>query len=385
MIRIYKKIERMGIWVLFVVLYSCQNQIDTNTKNEEKTDSIPVVEVNDKQMKTMGIELASLQEHAMNDFVLANGVLDAPSSNKAIVTAKMEGFVKQSAWLVGDYVSQGQVLTVLETPRLIGLQEEYLTVKNQIVFLEQEFVRQTRLSTEEVGAKKDLQKTSVELQNAKIRLASLERQLQFVGVNANGLTTSNLSPQFAVVSPISGYIKTIQISKGQSVSPETVLFEVVNKDNLYLKLQVFEKDIQKLQKGQKVYFQISSMGEETFEGEVFVISQNFDLENKTTSVHVAFKAPTKDFMPNMYANARIAIGETQVLAIAEEAVIQDGDESILFFTTDKKHFYPTTIKVKNRESGLISFEWTKPIPKSAWIVKKGANFLQAATEPKEEE
>ncbi|MCU0437851.1 MAG: efflux RND transporter periplasmic adaptor subunit [Raineya sp.] len=377
---------KINIWIAVIglgVFYSCKNE--TIISKEEKTDSIPVVKVNAKQMQTMGIELENLQEHAMNDFVLANGMIDVPPESRAVVTAKMEGFVKHSNLLIGDYVSQGQVLTVLETPRLIMLQEDFLTVKNQIVFLQQEFDRQTKLSLEDVGAKKNLQKIASELQTAKVRMASLEKQLQFIGLNPNAITLNNISSQFTVTSPISGYIKNIHIAKGQSVLPETVLFEITSKDHLHVELQVFEKDIVKIKKGQKVYFQSPNLGNQVFEGDVFLIGQSFDSQTKTVNVHVHFEEKNTPFLPNMYINARIAVGESKVLAITEESVIQEGEESMVFYTTDKKHFYPTPIRVKNREGGLIAFEFIKQIPASSWIVKKGANFLQAATEPAEEE
>ncbi|KOY85285.1 hypothetical protein AD998_03155 [bacterium 336/3] len=380
------KIMKTNIWIVMMglgIFYSCKNE--PVISKEKKIDSIPVVEVNAKQMQTMGIELESLQEQTMSDFVLANGIIDVPPESRAVVTAKMEGFVKHSNLLIGDYISQGQVLTVLETPRLIMLQEDYLTAKNQIIFLQQEFDRQTKLSLEDVGAKKNLQKIASELQMAKIKLASLEKQLQFIGLNANGIGINNISSQFSVVSPISGYIKNIYIAKGQSVLPETVLFEVTSKEHLHVELQVFEKDISKIKKGQKVYFQSPNLGSQTFEGDVFLIGQSFDSQTKTVNIHVHFEEKNTPFLPNMYINARIAVGESKVLAIAEEAVVQEGDESLIFYTTDKKHFYPTPIKIKNREAGLVAFEFIKQVPPSAWIVKKGANFLQAATEPAEEE
>jgi cobalt-zinc-cadmium efflux system membrane fusion protein len=377
---------KLKIWIAIIglgVFYSCKNE--PAISKEEKTDSIPVVKVNAKQMQTMGIELESLQEHAMNDFVLANGMIDVPPESRAVVTAKMEGFVKQSNLLIGDYVSQGQVLTVLETPRLIILQEDYLTAKNQIVYLQQEFDRQTKLALEDVGAKKNLQKTASELQMAKVRLASLEKQLQFIGLNTNHVTVNSISSQFTVISPISGYIKAVHIAKGQSVLPETVLFEITSKEHLHVELQVFEKDISKIKKGQKVYFQSPNLGNQMFQGDVFLIGQSFDNQTKTVNIHVHFEEKNTPFLPNMYINARIAVGENKVLAIAEEAIVYEGDESLIFFTTVKKNFYPTPIKIKNRDGGLVAFEFIKQVPASAWIVKKGANFLQTATEPAEEE
>ncbi len=381
---IKSKKMRATIFIAILGLISACQSKETSSETQKKENTIPSVEVSAKQMQTMGISLGKLEKKKVDEFVLANGMIEAPPESKAIVTAKMEGFVKKCDLLIGDFVRQGQVLTILEAPRLLTLQEEYLNTKNQLVFLEQEFQRQSRLDAEEAGLKKNLQKTTNELQSAKIRLASLEKQLQFIGIATNNLQIGNMSASFTVVSPISGYIKSISVAKGQNVLAETTLFEIVSKEHLHIELQVFEKDIAKIKKGQKVYFQSPHFGEKTFEGDVFLIGQAFDMQSKTINVHVHFEEKDTPFLPNMYVNARIAIGESEAIAVSEGAVVQEGDESFLFYTTDKTHFYQVPIKIQRREGIWVVIELLKAIPDSAWIVERGAMYLQAASQGEEE-
>lgn len=368
----------------FVSLWSCQKE-NTEIQQAQRHEEGIAIEVSAKQMQTMGISLGKLEKKKVNEYVLANGMIDVPPESRAIVTSKIEGFVKKCDLLIGDFVAQGQVLMVLETPRLLALQEEYLNTKNQIVFLEQEFQRQSRLDAEEAGLKKTLQKTTADLQSAKIRLASLEKQLQFIGTQTNNLQVANMTSSFAVVSPISGYIRSVNVAKGQNVLAETVLLEIVSKEHLHIELQVFEKDIAKVRKGQKVYFQSPHLGEQIFEGEVFLIGQAFDLQGRTINVHVHFEEKDTPFLPNMYISARIAVGENESLAVSEEAIVQEGEESFLFYTTDKKHFFQMPIKVQKREGNWVVFELPKAIPDTTWIVEKGAIYLQAASQGDAEE
>lgn len=372
------------IVLLGFVFYACQKE---NNKQEKQTltteEKAIAVQVSEKQMQTMGISLGKLEKKKVSEFVLANGMIDVPPESRAIVTAKIDGFIKKCDLLIGNFVQKGQVLAVLESPRLLTLQEEYLSVKNQLIFLEQEFQRQSRLDAEEAGLKKNLQKITTDLQSAKIRLASLEKQLQFVGIGTNNLQASNISASFAVLSPISGYVKSISVAKGQNVLAETTLFEIVSKEHLHIELQVFEKDIAKVRKGQKVYFQSPHLGEQTYEGEVFLIGQTFDVQSKTANVHVHFEEKDKSFLPGMYVNARIAVGESEALAISEGAVVQEGDESFIFYTTDQKDFYQVPIKIKKREENWVIIELLKEIPENAIVVEQGAIYLQAAMQKEE--
>ncbi|GAB4127935.1 MAG: efflux RND transporter periplasmic adaptor subunit [Raineya sp.] len=378
------KLHFIQICGLAILLFACHSEkvsVETTKKDETTATSLVLTE---KQIQTMGITLSKLQKHKIEDFVLANGMIDVPLESRAVITAKMEGFVKKCDLLIGDFVQKGQVLAVLESPRLISLQEEYLSTKNQIVFLEQEFQRQSRLDEAEAGTKKNLQKTSSELQSAKVRLASLEKQLQFVGISTQHLQANNISASFMVLSPISGYIKSISIARGQNVLAETVLMEVVSKEHLHIELQVFEKDITKIQKGQKVYFQSPNLGEQIFEGEVFLIGKNFDPQNKTLNVHVHFEEKDKPFLPGMYVNARIAVGDTEVLAVPEGAIVEEGEEKFVFYSTDRQKFYQLPVQIKQRTSNWIGIEPLKEIPQEVWIVEKGAIYLQAATQEEAE-
>ena len=115
-----------------------------------------------------------------------------------------------------------------------------------------------------------------------------------------------------------------------------------------------------------------------------MIGQAFDLQSKTVNVHVHFEEKDTPFLPNMYINARIAVGENESLAVSEGAVVQEGEEIFLFYTTDKRHFYQAPIKLQKREGNLVVFELPKAIPDAAWIVEKGAMYLQAASQREEE-
>lgn len=63
-------------------------------------------------------------------------------------------------------------------------------------------------------------------------------------------------------SPISGFVKAVNINIGKYVAPADVLFEIVNGDKLYLELTLFEKDANKVSAGQKIRFFINNETEQ---------------------------------------------------------------------------------------------------------------------------
>ena len=59
-----------------------------------------------------------------------------------------------------------------------------------------------------------------------------------------------------MVSPIEGYIRTVEVKTGQYVKPETEMFEIVNIEHIHADLMVFEKDMHKVKVGQRVKFNV---------------------------------------------------------------------------------------------------------------------------------
>lgn len=71
--------------------------------------------------------------------------------------------------------------------------------------------------------------------------------------------------------PISGSITRVEVSNGAYVSPETLIVEIVDNKSVHLELAVFEKDIMRIKKGQKINFNIPEAMTDTLTGNVHLV------------------------------------------------------------------------------------------------------------------
>ena len=81
-------------------------------------------------------------------------------------------------------------------------------------------------------------------------------------MNPDQIREDNITSTVNLVSPIKGYLKSVNINIGKYVSPTDVLFEIINSDKLFLELTLFEKDADKVTAGQKLKFRINNEIEE---------------------------------------------------------------------------------------------------------------------------
>lgn len=381
--------KKYSIIILLVVfLMNCQ------TKKNEKDDQKQIhkheeneIEITDAQSKVIGLVITELDQTNIGESIKTTGMIDVPVEGRASINAPADGFLQKTEIMIGQFVKKGQILTSLQHQNYVILQENYLTIQSEIDYLTKEFERQKELSAENINSKKTFQRTEADLSIQKTKKYSLEMQLRILGIEPSGITAKNLQRYLYIRSPIDGYIKKVTAIAGRFVNTQETLFEIVSNAHKHIELQVFEKDILKIKKGQKVIFYSPNTNDEMHTGEIFLIGQSIEPQNKTVNVHVHFSDENSEkiFLEGMYVEAKILLSEQKEATIAEEAVIRDGENNFVFIQTKKNHFKKISIKIKNENDQQVAFEWIEKVPQNPKIVKKGAYYLNAQMNVGEEE
>ena len=102
---------------------------------EHGDDHEEEVHFSEQQYASLNMKIDSLRYRNINSYVQANGQLEVPPQNEAIVTAVIGSNVKSIKVIEGDKVKKGQVLAYLSHPDLISVQTEYASNWNQFEYL----------------------------------------------------------------------------------------------------------------------------------------------------------------------------------------------------------------------------------------------------------
>ena len=119
--------------------------------------------LSDEQIKTIGIELGTIEQKELTNSIKANGILTVPNQNKAFVTPLLSGVIKTLNVQPGTYVKQGQAIATIVNPDLIQMQQQLQQVNAQISLAEIEFKRQKELVEGNAAPLKRLQQVQTEL------------------------------------------------------------------------------------------------------------------------------------------------------------------------------------------------------------------------------
>lgn len=234
-----------------------------------------------------------------------NGVITVPPQRQATVTLTMGGSIHSTSLLPGNHVSQGEVIATLENPEFIQLQQTYLESAAQTEYLEKEYNRQKMLSEQEAASQKRFQQSKADYLSMKSRMEAAAAQLKLLQVDVNRLHEQGIQPYLEVKAPLSGYITNMHINLGTYLNAGEPVCDVVNKGETLLELTAYEKDLDSLQVGCLVEFQVNGMGAQTFEATVITIGQEVDDVNRSLQVYARVKESNSRFRPGMYVSAKI--------------------------------------------------------------------------------
>ncbi len=394
---------------LFVSLITACNSektkeaaVDPKTKSESATAEAPheeeepsIATLSQEQIKTVGIQYGTVEQKQLTATIKANGNLRVPNNNKANATSLYGGVIKSINVQVGSYVKKGQVIATITNPQFIQLQEEYLTLGSKITFAEQEVQRQKDLNAGNAGALKNLQSANAELGSLRTRKASLQQQLQLMGINPNTLANGNLKSLLMVSSPISGTVSELFSKIGSYVDVSSPLAEIVDNSQLHLDLNVFEKDLPMLKVGQTIHFTLTNNPTVEYDAQVFSIGSAFENESKTIPVHCTVKGNKAGLIDGMNITGFVSINNVTTSAVPNDAIVEADGKTYIFIITDKKPEEKHEEGEEHKEAktdvnfekievirgvsnlGFTAVNFVTEIPKGAKIVTKGAFFINA--------
>jgi cobalt-zinc-cadmium efflux system membrane fusion protein len=264
----------------------------------------------------------------------------------------MGGYVKKANLIPGDKVSKGSVLAVLEDASYISLQQDYLTAKSKLVFLEADYNRQKALNASKTSSDRQFQLATSEYESQKYLVKSLSEKLQLMGMVPAQLNENNISKSISFKSPISGYVTKVNVNAGKYVTPTDVLFEIMDPSDLHARLIVFENDATAIKSGNKVTFTVNNKSDKTYDAKVHLVTPNIENE-RTTEVHCDVVTSNTGLFPGTFVNAQIQLNDATVSALPAASIVKWQNKSYVFVETASATFIMVPIVTGMESKGMV--------------------------------
>ncbi|SDS99640.1 MULTISPECIES: efflux RND transporter periplasmic adaptor subunit [Maribacter] len=353
-----------------------EQKIEVNKENKE----IEEVMLSQQQFDALKMKIDTLALRNMSAYVEANGTLEVPPQNEAAITTVVGANVVSIEIIEGDKVNKGQVVAYLSHPKIIQAQTDYLNAYSNSDFLKKNYERQQKLYEAGVGSGANFQKAEAEYDASKAMVNGLEAQLRILNINSTSVRNGTIAQRIALRSPIEGFVQKVEVKTGQYVEPQTELFEVVNTHHVHADLMIFEKDVYKVKKGQKVNFTVQSIPDTELAAEIYSVSKTFEDNPKAVHVHAEIENKKGNLIPGMYIQGKIQVDNNQAKALPESAVIKEGDRYYVFAVekeNDDWSFKPIEVVIGTKDSDWVSVQFTDNIDSNTQFAYNNAYYLNA--------
>ncbi|MCF6268329.1 MAG: efflux RND transporter periplasmic adaptor subunit [Melioribacteraceae bacterium] len=379
----YKNI--FALIIFSIILFSaCTAESEKNTTD----NSIEVILANDeivitsKQFSSSGMKLGKITRKTFSERIQTTGMIDVPPEYKAAVTVFYGGMVKDVHLLVGQIVKKGETLFALENPEYVEMQQDYLNAKNKLKYLKAEYERVIELLENNIASQKKYLKAESDYYTVLSNFNALGKKLQLLNINTNNLDYNSISTSTTIKAPMDGYITEVNITKGEYLSSNEVSIAIVNTEHMHLELNIFEKDIAKIKKGQTIKFTLPDNNIDAFEGEVFLIGKTVYSDDRTINIHGHLRNETQElnFMPGMYIEAEILVNEIEQPAIPNDAIVNVDENNFIlikkYFGNDEYTFLQREVKVGKTNDGYTEILNANEFNNNEIVIKGAFNLIQ---------
>lgn len=356
------------------------------TEQQETTTPTPsnMVVLTQAQYKNAGIETGKLENRTLSSVLTLNGKIEVPPQNMVSISVPLGGYLASTHLLPGAPVRKGEIIAVVEDPQYIQLQQDYLTAKAQYAYQESEYHRQKELNESKTASDKAFEQAKATYQAQQVLIKSLEQKLKLIGVQPEKITANTLSKSIPIRSPITGFVAAVNANIGKYINPSDVLFELVNPSDVHLMLTVFDKDLNQLSIGQKVYAYTNTQPDKKYPGEIILISKNVTTDN-ATQVHCHFEQYDKSLLPGMFMNAIIELTGTVKPSLPDAAIVQYENKHYVFVQKADRQFEMVEVNTGNQENGYTEIINVENMANSTFVTKGAYQLLMVLKNSSDEE
>lgn len=347
-------------------------------------DPLPTVRLASATLaREVGIQTVEVAEEEHAHQLIANAETAYDANHYADITPRVSGFLREVKVDLGQRVRQGDVLCVIDSAEVSAAKTQYHSAQAALRLARATADRTQALTRSGALAGKADLEVMTALNQAQASTMDAEQKLRNLGFDdpqlAAILKVKDTKNHLNVVAPIDGTVVLRHAVRGEAVQATTQLFAVADTSRMWLWIDVYESDIQKVKPGQGVSFTISGTSpEEGFAtlGEVTWVGSEVNEQTRTARIRAELGNPTGRLRSNQFGEATIQVGsEHKAVVVPKEAVQRKDKVDLVFIPEGEGVYRPQRVTTQPTDRSEV-LEVTWGLEPGQWVVSKGAFLLK---------
>ncbi len=338
----------LAVGVLLPALGGCGSPEVGETPLEEDEHAEEVVSLDSVAAAAVELERVAVLE-VRNETLEATGVLGFDLNRVAHVGPRAEGRVVQILKDLGDRVARGEALAVLESPELGEAEAAHVQARAELDLARETYERELALYEQGISSRQEMLEARTAFEAAKAAYEAALARHRTLGALDHVEDSTAVRGLYTVIAPISGTVVERNLVPGQIVGPEDDLFTVADLTNLWVILDIYDRDLARVREGMDVDILTAAFPDRTFSGTLTYLGQVMDSVTRTVKARVEVRNPDRELRPGMFVRAVIhGLEPRGDLAIPEEAAQQMEGRTVVFIPVPGE---PLTFEVREVSVG----------------------------------
>lgn len=310
--------------------------------DEEHTDEEADVVVLDSMAIATGGIMVTPVETVQTTGIPVTGTITYDARRVSHIGPRIDGRIVRLVADIGDQVSAGQALAILESAEVGQVRVEEREAESLVQIARENYQREERLEQQGISSRKELLDAAAELRRQEAALQSARERLRVLGAGHGD------GGQYALTSPFAGVVVAREASLGEMASPADQIFTVANLSRLWIELDIYERDLSRVTIGQTVAVSTAAYPSRVFPGRIVYVGDVLDPQKRTVRARVEIPNDDRALKPGMFASALIQVGGTgtPVVVVPQAAVQELEGRQVVFVPGDRPgEFAARTVEV----------------------------------------
>jgi len=319
-----------------------------------------VLKMDAERIEAARISLAPVEAGVLSRRLTVPGAIVPDRNNIWRIAAKVVGTVAELRKGLGDTVSQGEVLAILDSREVADAKSEYIGALVNFGLQKTLFEREETLWRSRIQAEQQYLRARTAFAEAELRLHLSRQKLSALGVGEQdvaklSMQSMNGLQRYEIRSPGAGRVVERIVDLGAPVGGEgqaKELFVIVDLTSVWVELTVSTTDLSQIKEGNAVW--ISAGGtDRRSEGKVVFISPLLNQETRSARVIAVVDNKDHGWRPGSFVNAEVAVEEAHVDIRVPRTALQTMEGSPVVFVRTQEGFERRKVVIGKEDAEFV--------------------------------
>ena len=277
------------------------------------------------------VDTAEVQHQKMPKYLTLTGSIAA--DRQSDIAANVSGRVTNTYVERGMPVKAGQVIAVVDS-RAAGFQAAAAVAQSQAAQTQVQLAKQDCERADTLFGQGAIAKSEFE----RLKTQCTAQLYQANAAQANADLANKVAGDTIIRAPFDGIVGERFVNVGEYVQPPTRVASLFSINPVRVTLSVPEPAVSLVKEGQELHLRVSSFPDRDFPATVRFVSPALRANTRDLIVEASAKNDDGSLRPNMFATARLSVGEDNQPTVPVGAIRADGTVKRMFLARNGQAF-----------------------------------------------